>query len=211
MKHSHNFIDISGQKFGKLLVLEVHSTENTTKWKCLCDCGNIAIVSGSKLKNGHTSSCGCLKKGKYSKYENLISKDTYKRLQKEWYSMRNRCKEDYHCSNAYYEKGIKVCDEWKEQGNFIDWALNNGYSDELSLDRIENSKGYFPENCRWATMKTQQNNKTNNVLITYNGKTQTMSQWSDELGVKYSLIKDRNRRGIKPPELFDAPHKNQYR
>lgn len=119
--------------------------------------------------------------------------DTYKRIQRAWNNMRHRCyyKTDKSYNN-YGARGISVCDEWKTSfRSFYEWALANGYTDKLTLDRIDNDKGYSPDNCRWTTWKVQENNKNNCVIITFQGKTQTRSQWADELGLDYFLIRER--------------------
>ena len=121
------------------------------------------------------------------------------RLHRIWHSMYCRCY--YKTTNQYKNyggKGIKVCEEWKHiEGfiNFYNWAINNGYSEELTLDRIDNSKDYCPNNCRWATPKFQSNHKTNNVLYTFNNKTQTAKQWCDEYGILQTTLNDRLKRG----------------
>lgn len=121
------------------------------------------------------------------------------RLHRIWHSMYCRC---YYSSTNQYKnyggKGIKVCEEWKHiEGfiNFYNWAINNGYSEELTLDRIDNEKDYCPENCRWSTPKFQSNHKTNNVIYTFNGKSQTAKQWCDEYGIKHTTLYDRLKRG----------------
>jgi len=124
---------------------------------------------------------------------------SHTRLHRIWHSMYCRC---YYSSTNQYKnyggKGIKVCDEWKHMEgfiNFYNWAINNGYNDELTLDRIDNEKDYCPENCRWSTPKFQSNHRTNNVFYTYNGKTQTSSQWCVEYGVSQTTLNDRLKRG----------------
>ena len=123
------------------------------------------------------------------------------RIYKEWQIIKYRTKKtnDESRNKSYYEKGIKVCDEWldKETGflNFYEWAMANGYRDDLTIDRIDNNGNYEPSNCRWVTMTEQANNKSTNRLITYNGKTQTAMQWAKELGMNYSLIINRLNRG----------------
>lgn len=124
---------------------------------------------------------------------------SHTRLHRIWHSMYCRC---YYSSTNQYKnyggKGIKVCEEWKhDQGfiNFYNWAINNGYDDKLTLDRIDNEKDYCPENCRWSTPKFQSNHKTNNVYYTYNGKTQTSKQWCDEYGISQTTLNDRLKRG----------------
>lgn len=107
--------------------------------------------------------------------------------------MNSRCyRKNCIAYKNYGARGITICEEWKSNfDNFYNWAINNGYSENLSIDRIDNNKGYSPENCRWTTKKVQANNQRSNCLITYNGKTQTMKQWADELGINYSTLRSR--------------------
>lgn len=121
------------------------------------------------------------------------------RLHRIWHSMYCRC---YYSSTNQYKnyggKGIKVCEEWKHMEgfiNFYNWAINNGYSEELTLDRIDNSKDYCPKNCKWSTPKYQSNHKTNNVLYTINNVTKTSKQWCEEYGISQTTFKDRIKRG----------------
>ena len=117
------------------------------------------------------------------------------RLYRTWCNMKGRC---YRKSMKRYERyggrGITVCKEWKDSFEiFKEWALSNGYSDNLTLDRIDNNGNYCPENCRWITNKEQQSNKSDNHLITYNGKTQTITQWAEELGMSGKSFEKRIR------------------
>lgn len=124
---------------------------------------------------------------------------SHTRLHKIWHSMYCRCY--YSATNQYKNyggRGIKVCEEWKHMDgfiNFYNWAINNGYRDDLTLDRIDNNKNYCPENCRWSTPKQQSNHRTNNVLYTYKGRTQTSKQWCDEYGISQTTLNDRLKRG----------------
>ena len=119
------------------------------------------------------------------------------RLYGVWLGMKNRTRNSNHKDYKYCgAKGITICEEWdKSYESFKAWALNNGYRDDLTIDRIDDNGNYCPENCRWADAYTQANNKSNNHLITYNGKTQNMTQWARELGVSRGLIKDRLKSG----------------
>ena len=114
-----------------------------------------------------------------------------------WKGIKVRTHNTHHKDYKYCgAKGITICDEWdKSYEAFKEWALNNSYRDDLTIDRIDNSGNYCPENCRWADLYTQANNKSNNHLITYNGKTQNMTQWAREIGVRRELIKDRLKSG----------------
>lgn len=130
----------------------------------------------------------------------------HKRLWEIWQGMKQRTSNLNNKSYARYGgRGISVCKEWRESyTNFRDWAFNNGYSDNLTIERIDVNGDYCPENCRWATAKEQCNNRRTNVLIEWNGKTQNIEQWSNETGIPYKVLHDRYKRyGIKPPELFE--------
>ena len=115
------------------------------------------------------------------------------RLQEIYYSMKKRC---YNKNQVHYKsyggRGITVCDEWRDNSkSFYNWALSHGYSDKLTLDRIDVNKGYSPENCRWATWEEQRNNKRNNRVISFNGKSLTLKQWSLELDIPYYVLEHR--------------------
>lgn len=204
--------DLSGKRYGKLLVLcEAERVNGKIAWLCKCDCGNEKTVIGNYLTGGTTKSCGCLGKESKKKPKRYTHKLSKSRIYREYHSMIKRCSENYHCRNTYYDKGITVCSEWiGENGfqNFYDWSMKNGYAENLTLDRKDNDKGYSPENCRWTTMKVQQNNKSNNVYIEYMGETKTMKQWCEILGLNYGMVKRRRQCGWEVPRLFEPPHKN---
>lgn len=185
-----NLKDLTGQKFGRLTVIErAGSTkDNHTTWLCGCECGNKTVVPIHYLRSGNTKSCGCLK-NEFAKIHGMS--DT--RIFRIWEHMKSRC---YNKSNQKYscygERGIKVCDEWLNDFQaFYDWSMKNGYADNLSIDRIDVNGNYEPNNCRWADAKQQANNRTNSRYITYNGKTQTMSQWAEELGINRKTLECR--------------------
>ena len=131
------------------------------------------------------------------------------RIQNIFLHMKDRCyNPNFRDYKNYGGRGITICEEWQTPHSwkggraFRKWALENGYSDNLTLDRIDVNKGYSPENCRWVSMKTQQNNKRNNRLITYNGKTQTIAKWCDELGIPFSTIKNRLNKQMPVEKIF---------
>ncbi len=186
-------IDLTGQKFGRLTVTEYsHTHDGCAFWKCICDCGNIVVVRSRDLRSGRTKSCGCLHKEAVKKMATTHGL-CHDRLFSIWCAMRRRCTDPkYKFYHNYGGRGITVCEEWKNNFQaFYDWAKANGYRDDLSIDRIDVDGNYCPENCRWATMIEQANNKRNNHLITYNGKTLTMAEWSRKIGVSYQTLKDR--------------------
>lgn len=153
-------LDLLGQRFGRLTVVEkLPSKNNMSMWRCVCDCGNETAVLGKNLKSGRTKSCGCLQKETFAKNTNNppTHRATGTRLHNEWRAMKARCYIP-SCSNyeRYGGRGIRVCDEWKNDFlKFKEWALENGYNDDLSIDRINPDGDYEPNNCRWVTMQKQ--------------------------------------------------------
>lgn len=126
--------------------------------------------------------------------------------------MKKRCNNERHESYKYYgAKGIVMCEEWsKNFDTFKEWAMNNGYEDTKSIDRIDNSKGYFPENCKWSTSKEQGNNRCDNHLITYKGKTKTVMEWADHLGINYKTLARRIYAGWTIEKAFETPVDGRY-
>lgn len=186
-------IDLTKQRFGKLVVVE--RTSNAGKqpaWKCICDCGNSCIVTGTHLKQGHTKSCGCLQKERTSNAKKTHGMSN-NRLHKIWDMMKTRCYNAKDNTYQYYgARGVIVCDEWKNNFKaFYDWSMMNGYADNLTLDRENVNGNYEPSNCRWVTMKTQANNKRWNRHITYNGETHNIKEWSELTGIKYTTLYER--------------------
>lgn len=127
------------------------------------------------------------------------------RIYNTWAHMKQRC---YNTKNASYKdyggKGIKVCEEWQDFIPFYNWSMKNGYNDTLTIDRIDNNKDYSPDNCRWATIEQQNNNKSDTILIQYNGKIQSVAKWSQELNIKYSTLMSRINKGIPLDEAFNT-------
>ena len=154
-------IDLTGQRFGRLTVLHRDKPKNKrTIWLCKCDCGNEVAVEAYNLKTSHTQSCGCLQKEATSSANKTHGmSDT--RLYRIWVDMHNRCyQKSYHAYNHYGGRGITICDEWLHDfQTFFNWAIENGYKDNLSIDRIDNEKGYSPDYCRCVTMEDQYKNK----------------------------------------------------
>lgn len=178
-----------GEKYGNLTVERIatkRSKNGNILAECICDCGNRVTVYICDLKSSHTRSCGCTRVS-----PTYIHGMTGTRLHNIWKGMKSRCYNPNDTGYRFYGgKGVKICDEWlSDFMNFYNWSMNNGYTDELSIDRINPKGDYCPENCRWITMQEQQRNKNNTVYINYNNTEYTMRQLADYYGCNYSRIK----------------------
>lgn len=161
-------IDMTGQRFGRLVVLheDGRNKYGSVLWRCRCVCCNEVTVRGVDLRNGNTTSCGC-----YNHERSVECNTTHgmssSRLYSVWRKMLVRTGihkgANEKTKRNYQDRGITVCEEWRTFENFRDWALTHGYSDHLEIDRIDNDRGYMPENCRWVTDKENVNNRRNTV------------------------------------------------
>lgn len=200
--------DLTNQRFGRLVALKNVGKDNkySLLWECICDCGNTVVVSSRELSREHRKSCGCLKET--YKFKHGYSKHP---LYDCWVSMKARCNNKRNPKYpSYGGRGITVCEEWENDFcSFLEWSLKNGYDEQLTLDRIDNNKGYYPENCRWTTRKVQQNNTRHNRYIEYNGETKTLSQWCELLNLKYSTMLNRFSHGYTAKQAFETPIKTR--
>lgn len=190
------FIDLAGMRFGRLTVIRRNGTvergiKNKVKaptWECRCDCGNTVTVVGHELRAGDTSSCGCLHKevvGNLSKsHGDGTKKSDYHRLYHIWFSMKQRCENPKDTAfQNYGARGIFVCEEWHDYEAFKTWAIQHGYSDTLTIDRIDNDGGYSPDNCRWADDFVQANNRRRCRYVEIGGVRKTITEWCRIYGV----------------------------
>lgn len=208
--------NLLGRRFGRLVVMKraENGKDGRVRWLCKCDCGNEKIVIAKLLINGCTKSCGCLNSEKAAeRAHNRAKHGEYKtRLYSIWTGIKDRC---YRPKTIGYKnyggKGIKMCEEWQSYISFRDWAIANGYSNELTIDRINNEKDYCPENCRWATMKQQRHNSSQNRFIVYNNETHTIDEWSEITGINYHTISSRLRRGWNVADTLTKPVQKQRR
>ena len=161
-------IDLTGKRFGKLKVLGMARYPN---WLCLCDCGNKTIAWSGNLNNGHTRSCGCL-----VKKHGMVYTSEYRT----WHSLKHRClnpKSEMY--KIYGGRGITICPRWLH--SFENFYADMGKKPTTlhTIDRIDNNKGYSPENCRWATWKEQANNRRNRTSVKFNSQTKSVSEWAE--------------------------------
>lgn len=190
-------IDLTGQRFGRLTVISRSENlkDSHAKWLCECDCGQQTAVLGKSLRKGLTKSCGCIQKEILSTNRKTHG-DSGTKLYKIWASMKQRTVNmNSKAYKNYGERGITVCDEWLNSfESFKAWAIESGYAENLSIDRIDNEKGYFPENCRWTDLNTQANNKRTNHYVTYQEETKTIADWARETGIPHRLLQSRIER-----------------
>ena len=194
-------LDLTGQRFGRLVVIKEagRSSDGRVRWLCKCDCGNYTSTPSTKtLRNGTCRSCGCIERERPNKQTHGKSNT---KLFAVWNAMKQRC---YNPNNRSYKnyggRGITVCQEWKEDfQTFYDWAIANGYKKGLEIDRIDVNGNYEPDNCRWTNSKKNNNNRRNNVKIKIGREEHTVAEWSEITGIPRSTILERFRSG-KPLE-----------
>lgn len=211
------FIDLTGQRFGRLTVTKRAPDKYTsggnkkTMWYCDCDCGTKDhIVYGGSLRDESTLSCGCYGKEQRLK-ANVKHGLSHTRIKRIYYNMHSRCNNP---NVPKYEnhggRGISVCNEWSGKdglANFYNWAINNGYDENLTLDRIDNDGNYEPSNCRWADYMTQNRNLRTNRYFTINGETKIASDWCKEYNININTFWQRVIKGVEGENLLKSPEK----
>lgn len=198
-----SFVDLTGQRFNRLTVVRfLEKGERTTRaynWLCRCDCGNTVRASADKLNRRLQQSCGCLKEEMKPRLGELTRKYKYsnKRLYSQYKAMIDRV---FNVNRREYKnyggRGISVCEEWLGESGydrFAEWALSVGYDSNAergvcTLDRADVNKDYSPDNCRWVTNQTQQNNRRDNIRLEYRGESHTMAEWSRILDIPYTTL-----------------------
>lgn len=185
------YTDLIGERFDRLLVKDWLGAVDKgvgNIFLCMCDCGNETTATYHELTSGGKRSCGCLRKEVQLACHTKHG-DSYSRLYKIYRGMLSRC---YNTNQIgyknYWGRGITVCDEWQDYKNFREWALTHGYNDNLTIDRIDNDKGYSPDNCRWITSFEQASNQRTNKNITINGETHTTSEWCRRYGISRGVV-----------------------
>ncbi len=206
-------VNLTGLRFGRLTVLSFCKKGNNyhTFWNCKCDCGNNVVVDGRHLRSGGTKSCGCYRNERIKK-TNSTHGLRQNRIYSIWRNMLNRCKlKTNKAYTDYGARGIKVCEDWLKFEGFYNWAINNGYNEKLTIERINNNGNYEPNNCKWATMEEQGNNKRNNKIIDINGIKKTFAKWCKEYNIKEYVVRNRLKYGWATIEAFSIPVRKKAR
>ena len=191
--------DLTGERFGSLTVIKPldKRINQCVIWECICDCGNIHGVSTNNLTSGHTKSCGC-------KHHPGTHRDSKSRLYVIYRGMKRRCYDTKSPSYANYgDRNITVCEEWLNSYEvFKEWAVANGYNDSLTIERMDNDKGYCPDNCTWVSRADQNRNQQNTVKINIDGETVTCQMLADALGLSHGTIYNRYMDGVRGLDLI---------
>lgn len=209
--------DISKKKFGRLTAIKLShkmKAKNGSKyfWLFRCDCGKEKVINKYNVTAGIVKSCGCLQKEESSKSAKIRFKkhgNSNSRLYRIYQAFLRRCNynKDINYKN-YGGRGIRVCDKWlgtEGYNNFKEWALKNGYKDDLTIDRIDSDGWYCPENCRWATKKQQGRNTRTNHNIFWNNESHCISEWAEILGINPRTLRSRIGRGWDLDDIFKKP------
>lgn len=190
---------LEGQRFGRLTVLSLHHTKEYIRksgkkqtanfYLCKCDCGKTKIINKWALLSGHTLSCGCFQKEIASKC-NSKHRKTKTRIYNIWGDIKKRCfNKKCNSYKNYCGRGITMCDEWKNDFmSFYNWAIANGYKDNLTIDRINNNGNYEPSNCRWVDRKEQARNRRTSVFVKYKNTVICLKELAERLGVNYKTL-----------------------
>lgn len=204
-KH-REFKDLEGLSFNRYLVVSyAGKIKGTQMWNCVCDCGTERIAQAGNLLNGHSKSCGCFGREVTSKRSITHGESGKAGEYQSWRSMLDRCRRPSSPAFVHYGKrGIGVCDRWLLYKNFLA-DMGRKPSSDHSLDRIDNNGNYEPSNCRWATPKEQSRNRRNGRLLTWNGKTQCVAAWAEELRVGTALLYYRVNAGWSTKDALTCP------
>jgi hypothetical protein len=202
--------DVIGRRFGRLTVLfQAETKNNRLRYECLCDCGNITVVLGQNLVNSHTTSCGCYGRESLDRIhqDNIVHGMVDTPEYQSWLNMKARCDnpeaKGYH---NYGGRGITYCEEWKEFKNFIE-DMGPKPHPELTIERLDNNGPYSKNNCIWESRKTQANNRRDNIRITYEGETRTLTEWAREFNISKGALRTRIKNGWDIEEAFTKPVK----
>lgn len=208
-------INHNGEKHGRLTIVKDIDDgirpcgQKYRRVECKCDCGNIIQCDLAEVLKGGISSCKCYRHDYFTKHGCNMKNHPYKRVYNIYMNIKKRCyNKNSKAYRLYGERGICMCDKWLEDFNsFLEWSLNNGYNDKLTIDRIDFNGIYEPSNCRWTTTKVQANNKRTNKRINIFGETKNLIEWCNFLHISFQTYKMRRRLGWSEVDSLIKPLK----
>ena len=215
-------LDLSGQRFGRLVALSIAFRKNGAHWLCQCDCGNTNTVRAALLRNGTVASCGCGSReqakancARWWRRNERIPERMRSGLKNCYRNMLRRCTDPTDKRwDCYGGRGISVCNEWigvDGRRRFYDWALAAGYDKGLQIDRINNNGNYEPGNCRFVEPVIQANNTRRNRVISWQGRSMTAAEWARQLGLTYPSMQHRLDRGWSMERIASQPQRGARR
>lgn len=201
-----NLIDLAGKKYGRLVVIRLADNRNydgKVLWICQCACGVEKEVVAQYLTSGDTKSCGCLLKESRQKHNQSRT-----RLYRRWADMLSRCRNPRSNNYKYYgARGVTVCADWTKFEAFRDWAMDNGYRDDLTIERNNVNGNYDPGNCRWATDEEQDQNTRHAVRVEINGKEYRIKELSEITNISIVGVGQRIKNGETSEKLLLPSHR----
>lgn len=199
-------MELLGKKFNRLTVIKFAYNKNKRNyWECKCDCGNTTFVTTSKLTTLWTKSCGCARKT-----HGFTSGGKTSRIYQTWSDMKLRCSSENSKIYKYYGgRGITVCNDWLKFENFYNWAISSGYTDKLTIERLNVNGDYEPKNCTWVTQKIQMRNRRCSVFLMFDGENKTIAEWSEIKNISQKTLGERIKRGWSVCDVLNKPVKVQ--
>lgn len=210
-------IDLTGQRFGRLVALGIAGRDNGVIWRCRCDCGQEHRAKAGHLRSGSVVSCGCAARESAAEisrqyaYCKVTHGLSHTKLDQIYQNMVRRCTEPTNKRYANYGgRGITVCAHWlQDKPGFFIWALESGYAAGLTIERKDVNGNYEPGNCCWIPMARQQANTTRSHFLEWERRRQTISDWARELGVKPQALRHRVDRGWQVQRIFTQPFRGR--
>lgn len=208
------FKDLTGKKFNRLTVISQSKERlrGMIQWDCVCECGGEVKALSARLNGGYIKSCGCLALEMSKKRKNRLTHGLSKtRIYRIWAEIKKRCNSKSQRDNhsSYTDRGIKYCSKWERFEGFYE-DMKDGYKDNLTIDRINNDKGYSKNNCKWSTPKEQANNRRSNKFYKYLGKKYTQAQLSEKFNVNYGTLVSRIRYGWSVSDAINIPRYGKW-
>lgn len=199
----YNSQDWVGKQFNMLSVIEPVHANKQWMWRVRCDCGEERIYVPHEVISGKVKSCGCYRKS--GKQTPRVHGESHTRLHDTWTGMNNRCNPQNKNSERYGVRGIKVCEEWKDYTKFAEWARNNGFREDLTIERVDVNGDYCPDNCTWIPLSKQARNRRTTRWVEYQGRTMSLAEAAEIAGLLYKQVHARVKKGLDLERALSEP------